>query len=207
MKTLKAIGELLHGLALVAVVVGVLFAAATAWDHFKPNLALRSVGPAAAPLPVVAPPVQQTVRWKTQVVTRTVTREVPAPKDQAAAESRFHLVKGELSGRDSGHSDLLADVKLPVAPYGSEAIVTQDQQGKTAVTVVANKRPWFELGGIRETGLSYDLIHGDVGLYHQQDLLRTGPVVWSLRGFASTGTRADAGTFNYGVEARAGVRW
>lgn len=185
----------------LAGLLGLLVASSIA-DHRRVAEAVKAT---TIPAPVVLQPAAPQKAAAPQVVTRTITRYVLPPQQKQDVEQQFHLAPGTLGGRETGNRDLLADVKVPSLPSGGTALVTQDAAGKTEVEVVANKPGFWQLGGIRETGLSWDPLNKQVQAYHQQDLLRTGKVVWGLRAFAGGGYGTRQA--NYGAELRAGWRW
>lgn len=198
-----------RALFISAGVVAVLLVAGLVWNWYRPSPTAVAATAAPRPVPVKAAPTRAVSRAEPQIVVREVVRYVPAPREQRRLEDRYDLKLGDAAGE----VDLLAEVQLPALPDGGTAAVTVDDAGQASVTVMPKRRPFFQLGGIRESGVSFDPLSGALGVYHQHDIARTGPVVWNLQAFASQGGVAGcvAGPcppgLNYGLQVRAGIRW
>jgi hypothetical protein len=80
---------------------------------------------------------------------------------------------------DWGNVKIIGEYKVPKAPYGGEVVAGVQGDGKPFVIVDPKKPPLFELGGMRELGISYG--YGSVNpswrAKLRQDLFRVGPVI------------------------------
>lgn len=217
MKIMKIARWQIYGLGGLTLLMIVGFA----WNWYRPALGTTT----AAPKPVVkkAQPTRlEEKKTAPQTVAREVVRRVPISlKVREKIEEKYDVKlssatsdsDGTPTSIEPGTIDLLTEVALPALPFGGEAIATLDAAGRTEIKVLPNKRPFFQLGGIRESGVFYDVIRGAAGAYHEQDVMRTGQVIWSARGFVSTPVPPLLGTIetqqglNYGLELRGGIRW
>lgn len=138
-----------------------------------------------------------------------VASPAPAPVAHGTADTTAPSTTSEQAATaPAARLDILGEFALKPAPWGAKALVTRSPEGAVDLAVKPNAQPVFELGGRRELGGSYDLVRKSFGLYGEQDLLRAGPVLLGLRGFATTrDPRTSNPGITYGLEVRVGARF
>ncbi len=162
------------------IVLGLLAAAGWVKAYFWPNYELMTISAGPPRVPITVERTKEVVKWKTKVEVREVQVLVP-PSDKAEKkiEDKFDVKLGD--GPDE--LSLLTSVTLPKLPWGGAAIVTADKVGGIAVKVLPDKRPFFQLGGLREVTVYGGQAFGDdtggtlYGVRYRQDILRAGPAV------------------------------
>ena len=118
----------------------------------------------------------------------------------------------DMGGVAPGALHVFPEQKISPEPWGATALPTLDAAGKFSLLVAATPRPWFQLGGRRRAGVSWDAFRQTGGGFVEQDFfsLRLGSqraLVIGIRPFATYGYAAAPGAraFDYGLPITAAI--
>lgn len=130
------------------------------------------------PKPIIIP--QTKVLTKVRTVTKNVPVQVFVPTEKEAEKIEKKTGLPVVETVKAG-DQLLGIWETPKAFWGGNAMATLLADGSTRFTFIANKRPFFELGGVREIKFGFEKsLNTDVNRFpvaYNQDLFRVGPLV------------------------------